>query len=131
MRFILHKLVLVPAMMAAAALATTSANAETTVKVPFSFTVAGKICPSGRYAVRQDVTDSFVTLVSKGSSQSFIWVLGPGTPSPTDKLVVLKFDQSGQTHALRSIQVGSLITGRLDRKKTATEIEMGQSSSGR
>jgi hypothetical protein len=131
MRFILHKLVLVPAIMAAAALATTSAKAETTVKVPFSFTVGGKICPAGRYAVRHDATGSFVTFASKGSSQSFTWVLGPGMPDPTDNSVVLKFDQSGQTHALQSIQVGSMITGKLDKQKTTTETEMGESSTGR
>ncbi|MGA7108195.1 MAG: hypothetical protein WBV28_02565 [Terracidiphilus sp.] len=130
MRFILHKFVLVPAIMAAAALATTSAKAETTVKVPFSFTVGGKVLPAGQYAVRHDATENFVTFASKRSPQSFTWVLGPGMPDPTDNAVVLKFDQSGQTHALQSIQVGSMITGHLD-KKTATEMEMGQPSTGR
>ena len=71
-----------------------------------------------------------MTFASKRSPQSFTWVLGPGMPDPTDNAVVLKFDQSGQTHALQSIQVGSMITGHLD-KKTATEMEMGQPSTGR
>ena len=53
MRSILHNLILVPAVAAAAALATTSASAETTLKIPFGFTVAGHYCPAGRYAIER------------------------------------------------------------------------------
>jgi hypothetical protein len=129
MRSILHNLILVPAVVAAAALAITSANAETTLKIPFGFTVAGKYCPAGRYAVEQDTTGNFVRLIGKDSSKSFNWLVGPGSPDPTANKVVLKFDESGQTHALRSIQFGSMITSRLDTK--TMETESGQRSEGR
>jgi hypothetical protein len=121
MRSILHNLILVPALAAAAALATTSASAETTLKIPFGFTVAGQYCPAGRYAIEQDTTGNFVRLIGKDSSKSFNWVVGPGSPDPTENKVVMKFDETGQTHALRSIQFGSRITSRLDTKTVESE----------
>jgi hypothetical protein len=131
MRSILHKFFLAPVVMAAAALATTSASAETTVKVPFGFTVDGQICSAGTYAVQHDSTGNYVTLINKRSSKVFMWVVGPGTPDPTDNRVSLKFDKAGGTHALRSIQVGSLITSRLDKKDLQSEDVASGVSEGR
>jgi len=130
MRSILQKLILAPAVMAAAALATTSAQAETTVNLPFGFNVGGTYCPAGRYAIEQDTTGNFVRLIGKDTSKSFNWVIGPGAPDPTDKKIVLKFDETGGTHALRSIQYGSMITSRLDTKTSGGEVS-GQRSVGR
>jgi hypothetical protein len=108
--------------MAAAALATNTAMAETLVKVPFSFTVAGKNCPAGLYSVQWESTHgSLVTLKSKEVPQSFTWVVGPGDPAPGDTAVVLRFDELGENHALRSVQYGSQITSRLDKKINQAE----------
>jgi hypothetical protein len=127
MQSILRKLVLAPAVLAAAALAITSATAETTIKVPFAFTVAGQAFPAGRYLVQRDDTGSFVTLASKDSARSTSWVLGPGAPGPTENKVALKFND---THALQTIQYGSMITSRLD-KKTAESERSDRLSGGR
>ena len=122
MKSILSKFVLAPAILAAAALATSSATAETTVKVPFKFTAAGQVCPAGYYTVKHDQTGNFVTLTSKEAGKSFTWVVGPGAPEPNDGRIALKFDQMGGTHLLQSIQYGPLVTSRLD-KKTLRDME--------
>jgi hypothetical protein len=116
MRSKIFSLVLAPALLAAVALTSNSAKAETGLKVPFSFTVAGKTCPAGVYTVRRDSNGNFVTLRSTSSRRTFLWMVGPGSVDPTENHIVLKFDQSGNTHALRSIQYGSMVTSRLDGK---------------
>lgn len=115
MRSTLHTVLASAAFMVTAALATNPAMADTTLKVPFSFTVAGKTCPPGRYSVKENSTDSLVTLTNEDSSRVFSWTLGPGNPDPTDNNVVLKFDVAGQTHLLRSVQIGAMTTSRLDK----------------
>ena len=115
MQSILRKLVLAPVVLAAAALVTSSAMAETTIKVPFSFTVGGKVFPAGRYIVQRDDAGSFVSLTSTDRPQSASWVLAPGEPAPTENKIALKFDQVGNTHVLQSIQYGALITSKLDK----------------
>lgn len=122
MKSILSKFVLAPAVLAAAVLATSSATAETTIKVPFQFTAAGQVCPAGYYTVRHDDNSGYVTLFRKGAPQSFMYVLGPGAADHSDTKVALKFDQLSGTHVLQSIQYGPLVTGRLD-KKDLREIE--------
>ena len=115
MKFSFSKFVLAPAVLAAAALAANSAMAaEATVKVPFNFTAAGKVCPAGYYTVQRDA--DFITLTHRGFPESFTWVVGPGAPDPNDTKVALKFDQIGKTHMLQSIQYGSVVTARLDKK---------------
>ena len=122
MRFILHRIILASAAMVAVALATNVARAETTVKVPFSFIVAGKVFPAGLYAIERDEKGhGFVTLAAKGSPQSISCLLVPGAPEPTERKVALNFDLIGQTHVLQSIQYGAQITSRLDKKALANE----------
>lgn len=121
MRSILGKLILAPVVMAAAALATSTAMAETTLKVPFSFTAAGKVWPAGNYTVQRDRNIHFVTLTSKDNSQSFEALIGPGDPDPASSQIVLKFDAMGGTHALRTIQYESAITSRLNRNASRAE----------
>jgi hypothetical protein len=116
---ILRNFVLAPAVMAAAALATNTAMAET-VKVPFNFTVAGKDMPAGYYSVRREISQNMVTLRSTETSQSFTWVVGPGNPDPKDTAVTLRFDQLGQDHVLQSVQYGPLITAKLDKNTRQT-----------
>jgi hypothetical protein len=122
MKTTFSKFILAPAVLAAAALAATSATAETTVNVPFKFTAAGKVCPAGSYTVRHDDNSSYVTLSRKGTSQNFMYILGPGAAEPTDGKIALNFDQVGGTHVLQSIQYGPQVTGRLD-KKTLQDME--------
>jgi len=121
MKNTLKTLVLAPAVLAAAVLASNVASAEALVKVPFNFTVAGKVCPAGLYSVDRDNIGTMVTLRSKDAPRSFSWVVTPGDPAPTDSRVVLRFDAQGQTHALRNVQYGSVITSRLDKKTVDTE----------
>jgi hypothetical protein len=132
MRSILHRSVLAPAVIVAAALTTTSLMAETTiVKVPFSFTVQGKAFPAGVYAIRHDDRANFVTLAAKGSEQSFSAILLPGEPSPTETKISLKFDTVGETHLLQSIQCGPMITSRLDKNAVLKERASLQGAGGR
>ena len=105
----------------AAALATLPAVAatSTTLNVPFSFTVGGKILPAGEYSVERD--RNFVRLKGKDGSQRFTWIAVPAAAE--ENTVVLKFDPQGQTHALQSIQYGPLVTSTVDRKsKKAEEV---------
>ena len=121
MRSKLHTVLASAALMAAAVLATNSAMAETTLKVPFSFTVAGKMCPAGHYTVKENAIGSYVTLTNEDSSRVFMWVLGPGAPDYKSGEVVLKFDVAGQTHLLRSVQFGSMTTPVLDKNAGNSE----------
>ncbi len=122
MTSILRSIVLAPAIMAAAALATNVAVAETTLKVPFNFSVAGQSMPAGLYTVQRDSTGNIVHLRGQDATHSFNWILAPGSPAPTDDRIVLRFDTDGQSHALRSVQYGPGITSRLD-KKSAHQME--------
>ena len=130
MKSIVFRFVLAPAVLAAAALTANSAMAETTLKVPFDFTAAGKVCPAGYYTVHKDA--DFVTLHRQGSSESFTFVIGPGSTDPFDTKVALKFDEIGKTHVLQSIQYGPVITARLDKKSLIdAERESTRLSGGR
>jgi hypothetical protein len=128
MRSILQNVILASAI-GSMALATSSAMAASTVRVPFSFTAAGKTLPAGSYLVKHDTTGNFVTLESVDAQQSFTWLLSPGQPAPTDKRVALKFDDRGNTHVLQSIQFGSRVTPRLD-KNSNKKPESAQVSPG-
>jgi hypothetical protein len=116
MKSIFSKYILAPAVLAAAALTAGSAFASTTVKIPFNFTADGKMCSAGDYIVQHEQNQAFVTLKHKGSSEVFTYVLGPGANDPNDTKVALNFDRLGGTHILQSIQYGSLMTTRLDKK---------------
>jgi len=107
--------------MAAAALTTSSALAENMVNVPFSFTVNGKNCPAGRYAIDHNLVTGVVTLRNDDWKRSFAWVAGPGDPAPADSRVILRFDENGPVHILQSVQYGTLITARLDGKTEQSE----------
>ncbi len=122
MKLTFSKFVLAPVVLAAAAVITTSAMAETTVNVPFKFTAAGQVCPAGYYTVKQDSDRNFVTLTNKDSAKSFTYILGAGAADSSARKVALTFDNLGGTHVLQSIQYGSLVTSRLD-KKTLRDME--------
>ena len=122
MRITLHSLIPAAVMLAAAAASITPAMAESTIKVPFSFVSGGKNCPAGVYSVSQ--TNSNDTLTLQGPAGKFTWMVKPGDSTPTDKRVVLKFDQIGQKYLLRSIQYGPVVTFQLDKK--ARDLESAQ-----
>jgi hypothetical protein len=130
MRTIFRSLVLAPVVMAAVALATTTAKAASTLNVPFSFTAAGKSCPAGLYTVEKDTFRGVVIFKSKEAPRSFTWLLRPGDATLTGSKVVLKFDPQGETHALQSIQYGTLITSRLDKKSKQNEHRPVQTVQG-
>jgi hypothetical protein len=130
MRSIFHRIVVASAVVLAAALATTSARAEAIIKVPFGFTIDGKAFPAGVYAVRHDDRGNFVTLAAKGSDQSFSTILVPGEPDLTDRKIALNFDVVGETHFLRTIQYGPMITSVLDKKALQSERASLQRSGG-
>jgi hypothetical protein len=115
MRSPFRKLFLVPALLAAAAVAGSSAMAETELNVPFSFTAAGKVCPAGVYKIDKGPMANTVRLFNQDSSRSFVWIVSPGSPSPTDRHIVLTFDNLNGTHALQSVQYYNRITSRLDK----------------
>jgi hypothetical protein len=116
----------------AVALAANPAVAETTtIKVPFSFKVAGETFPAGDYSIRHDERCNFVTLAPKVSSQSFSSIVGAGTSSPWEYKIALKFDLVGQTHLLQSIQYGTMITRKLDKRELESERDIAEHSSGR
>lgn len=130
MQSIRHRIA-VPAVIMAAALATSQAVAETTtIKVPFSFKVAGETFPAGDYRIRHD-NGNFVTLAAKDSSQSFTSVIGPGAPSPWEYKIALNFDLVGNAHLLQSIQYGTMITRKLDKNAVESERVSIEDSGGR
>lgn len=112
---------LAPVLLAAAAFTSNPARAQNKLNVPFSFTAAGKIFPPGNYTVRTQLDGNFVLLASKTPPRSYTWVLLPGDPDPTDRRVILKFDESGGSYTLRSIQYGSMVTSRLDGKSAGSK----------
>lgn len=130
MRSILRSLVLAPVVMAAAALATTSAMAESIVNVPFTFTVDGKPCPAGQYLIQRDPIHNFVTFRGKNAPVGFNWILGPGDGVAKDSNIRLSFGQQDQRYSLQSVQFGSDKTRRLDKEPRsehkATRIALGQ-----
>ena len=121
MRSILHSLILAPALMAAAALAPNTAMAEAVVNVPFTFTVAGKACPAGRYTVERDTTHNLVTLVGKNAPVSFQWILTVGDDARKNSAVTLRFDEQDSSYKLESVQYGRLTTHRLDKVSPHSE----------
>jgi hypothetical protein len=109
--------VLASAAIAAAAMATLPAMAETstTLNVPFSFTVDGRTLPAGEYLVVRDGSSNFVKLRNRDLSFNYTWVASP-TSERSDR-VVLRFDGQNENHILQSVQYGPLVTARLDGKK--------------
>lgn len=115
MRSPLSKLFLASLALAAAAVASSTAMAETRLTVPFSFTAGGKVCPAGVYRVDKGPMLNTVKLVSDDASRSFVWIIAPGAPNPSDSRIVLTFDNFGDTHLLQSVQYRDKITSRLDK----------------
>lgn len=115
MKLMTYKLVLASAFIAAA-FTSVAAKAQTILNIPFSFNVGHSIVPAGAYSVERSGAPwgGFVTMKNVQSNASFTWTVSPGDPAPTDTRIVLRFDEIGQMHLLRSVQYHSMITSRLD-----------------
>jgi hypothetical protein len=130
MKFRFSALVLASAAIAATSMAAVPAIAatSTTLNVPFSFTVNGRSLPAGEYSVVRDSTGSFVRLQGKDASQSYTWTgLSTGVDSGR---VTLRFNAESDQHALESVQYGSLVTSRMDKKSRKAEHATQQISGG-
>ena len=114
MRFTAFKSILAAVVVTTAALSTHMAKAETTLNVPFSFTVSGQTMPAGVYTVQEDTFHHCVILRNKAATRSFAYALRPGDPASNEVHVALRFEASGDTHILRGIQFGPKMTSRLD-----------------
>jgi hypothetical protein len=119
MRNMLRNLFLTPVVMAATALITIPAMAQSAkvAQVPFNFVVNGHMWPAGSYVITRNMDDNVVQVVSRNQAFRSMWVLAPGSPSPMDARVLLSFDVHGAMHTLHSVQYGSLITSSLDRRR--------------
>jgi hypothetical protein len=101
--------------LASAAFCATAAFAanQARVNVPFSFTAKGQSYPAGSYDVVMDESHNFVTLESQADvSKHLTWSVGPAEAANTP--AVIKFDQVGTDHSLKSIQLGARVTPNLD-----------------
>jgi len=124
MRITLKTLVL-----SSAALCATAAFAanQARVDVPFSFTAKGQSYPAGSYTVAMDSNEAVVNMSSDANtSKHLAWVAGPAEPASS--VAVVKFDQVGADHTLKSIQVGNHVTPNLDTRRkgsVAATISIG------
>ncbi len=114
MRITALKSILAAIVVTTAASSAHIAKAETTLNVPFSFTVSGQTMPAGVYTVQEDTFRNMVVLRNKQATRSFTYTLRPGDPTPNEVHVALKFESKGESHILRGIQFGSKATSRLD-----------------
>ncbi len=131
MTSILRKIAFASVAMAVAAISVNTAHAEARVVVPFSFTVAGKVCPAGSYSIDRDTFHNYVTLRNATSGQSFTWVLNAGATDLSATSARLRFEEVGTEHALRSVQYGQQATSKLDSPSTHAERMAARSSQGR
>ena len=69
MKYTLRSFVLASAVLATAALTVKAATTNTTLNVPFAFTVGNHTCPAGHYTVQRALNGDAVRLI--GSNQSF------------------------------------------------------------
>ena len=109
----LRSLIPALAIAALAALTTSPASAQSRIDVPFSFIAAGIHCPAGTYTIQENDWGSVVVL--HGADRSLSFLIGNGNPAPTDSRVILTFDRAGSSYALRTVQLRSEITARLDK----------------
>jgi len=115
----LRNLFLTPVVMAAAALATHPAMAQSAkvAQVPFNFVVNGHMWPAGRYTITRNMDRNVVEVASANQPFRSMWLVSPGDPAPTDTRVLLSFDVQGATHTLHSVQYGNMETRSLDGRR--------------
>ena len=130
MRSILHSLVLAPVVLAAAALAPNAAMAETLITVPFSFSVDGKLCPAGQYAIERDPIKNLVYLRGETAPVGFHWFLNPGDENRQPTKVTLHFNQDDQKFSLNTVEYGRMTTQHIDHKSKHSTRELERTVQG-
>jgi hypothetical protein len=112
MRTIIRTVVL-----ATASLCATAAFAadQAVVNIPFNFQSQGHAFPAGNYVATLDTNHNVLALRNASdTSVAAYWAAGPAEYNPTDEKLTLKFDDLGNSHTLRTLQLGPRITSRLD-----------------
>lgn len=90
------------------------ADDRSRLEVPFSFTAKGHTFPAGSYYLFLESRSSLITLSSRSEpGSSLTWIVGPAEVANSP--VVLKFDETGTEHMLRTIQCGDRVTPFLDK----------------
>jgi hypothetical protein len=131
MRFTAFKSILAAVVVTTGTLSAHMAKAETTINVPFSFTVSGQTMPAGVYTVKEDTFHNVVVLRNQNASKSFTYTLRPDNADAGKTRVSLKFESSGEKQILRGIQFGSKMTSRLDDGPAPAGYEPARLSQGR
>ena len=112
MRSMLRAIVLTSA--ALCATAAFAAN-KAVVSVPFNFESHGVAFPAGKYSASLDLNKNILTFRNIGEpSQSITWIVTPADATDIPAPLLVKFDDFGTAHELRTVQLGSRITPRLD-----------------
>lgn len=104
-------------LLASASLCATAAFAadQAVVNIPFNFQSQGHAFPAGTYVATLDTNRNVLALRNAGdASVGANWAAGPAEYNPSDEKLTLKFDDLGNTHTLRTVQLGPRITSRLD-----------------
>lgn len=105
------------AVLATAFLCATAAFAanKAVVNIPFNFASHGKTYPAGQYVATVDPLHNVLMLRSATNTKlSAHWITGPADSNPENEKLILMFDSLGNRHTLRTVQLGSRITSRLD-----------------
>jgi hypothetical protein len=100
-----------------AALCATAAFAadKAVVNVPFNFETHGMAFSAGEYTAALSMEKNVLTLTNVANpKESVLWTVSPADETAIHAPLLLKFNDSGAKHELRSIQFGSRITPRLD-----------------
>ncbi|GGH05271.1 hypothetical protein [Silvibacterium dinghuense] len=112
MRLSIRTLVLTSAVLSATA---AFAADRAVVNVPFNFESHGIAYSAGRYEATTGLNKGIITLRNtQDPRQSFTWVTSPADATAISAPMRISFDELGSTHELRTIQLGSRITPRLD-----------------
>jgi hypothetical protein len=85
------------------------------VNIPFNFETHGVAFPAGSYVATLDLNKNVLRLQNVQEPQdSLMWVVSPADAMAISSPMVLNFDGLGNTYKLRTVQLGSRITPRLD-----------------
>lgn len=85
------------------------------VNVPFSFKSHGIAFSAGRYEATSGMNKGVITLRNtQDPKQAFTWVTSGADEKAIAAPMQISFDELGTSHELRTIQLGSRITPRLD-----------------
>jgi opacity protein-like surface antigen len=85
------------------------------VNIPFNFETRGVAYPAGTYVATLDKNRNVLTLQNvQEPTESLLWIVSPADETAISAPMVLDFDGLGNTYHLRTVQLGTRITPRLD-----------------